>query len=155
LNETEMRAWRGFIETATTLLATLDNELQIAHGLSAGDYEVLVNLSEAAEHSMRMTELAGRLHLSPSGMTRRVDGLVKGGLVERRRCDNDRRGSYAVLTDAGRKRLEQAAPTHVRGVREHFVDRLNDEQLENIALAISKIDIDPSAAAGGCDSDET
>lgn len=148
-----MRAWRAFIETAITLLATLDNELQAAHGLSAGDYEVLVNLSEAPEHSMRMIDLASRLHLSPSGITRRIDGLVKADLVERRRCENDRRGSYAVLTKTGMKTMETVAPTHVRGVREHFIDRLNANELEQLARALSKIEIDPSAAAGGCDAD--
>lgn len=146
-----MRAWRAYIETALTLLATLDNELQAEHGLSAGDYEVLMNLSEAENDALRMTDLASRLHLSPSGITRRIDGLVKSGLVERKRCEDDRRGSYAVLSDTGRKVLEKAAPTHVRGVRRHFIDRLNEEELESLALALSKIHIDPSAAAGGCD----
>lgn len=146
-----MRAWRAFIETAITLLATLDNELQAAHGLSAGDYEVLVNLSEAPEHSMRMADLAGRLHLSPSGITRRIDGLVRAGLVERQRCENDRRGSYAVLTKVGMQTMRRAAPTHVRGVREHFIDKLGEDQLEALADALSKVHIDASAAAGGCD----
>ena len=76
-----------------------------------------------------MSELADRLHLSPSGITRRIDGLVKSGLVERRPCPSDRRGSNAVLTPLGLKTLRTAAPTHVRGVREHFVDRLDERAL--------------------------
>jgi DNA-binding MarR family transcriptional regulator len=146
-----MRAWRAFIRTATGLLATLDNELQAAHGLSLGDYEVLVHLADAPGHSIRMAELANHLHLSPSGITRRIDGLVRAGLVERRQCPTDRRGSNAVLTRTGAQALRRAAPTHVRGVREHFIDRLNDEQLVALEAVLSKVEPDASAAAGGCD----
>ena len=102
LTDPEMRAWRGLVQATTGLLAILDNELQAAHGLSLGDYEVLVHLSEAPDRSLRMSELAGRLHLSPSGITRRIDGLVRSGLVERRQCPSDRRGSNAFITAAFR-----------------------------------------------------
>jgi DNA-binding MarR family transcriptional regulator len=151
LNDTEMTAWRSLIRTTTGVLATLDNELQAAHGLSLGEYEVLVLLSEVPDHAMRMTDLAAQLHLSPSGITRRIDGLVKREFVERQQCPSDRRGSYAVLTDDGRRTLEAAAPTHVEGVRTHFVDRLGEKQLANLTAALSTIDVDPRAAAGGCD----
>ncbi len=151
LTEPEMRAWQALIQTTTGLLATLDNELQAAHGLSLGDYEVLVHLSEAADHSLRMSELAGRLHLSPSGMTRRIDGLVRAGLVERRQCPTDRRGSNAVITETGMESLRNAAPTHVRGVRDHFITRLTERQLANLAAALSSVEVDPASAAGGCD----
>ena len=70
-----MRCWRALITVTTGLLGALDGELQSEHGLSLGEYEVLVHLSEEPEHSLRMTDLAGRLHLSPSGITRRIDGL--------------------------------------------------------------------------------
>ena len=101
LDETELKAWRALIFTTTGLLATLDNELQAAHGLSLGDYEVLVFLSEAPERAMRMSDLANRLRLSPSGITRRIDGLVRSGLVERKQCPSDRRGSFGVLRFCG------------------------------------------------------
>jgi DNA-binding MarR family transcriptional regulator len=153
LDEPEMAAWRSLIEASTGLLAVLDNELQAAHGLSLGDYEVLVHLSEAPSRAIRMSELAGRLHLSPSGITRRIDGLVKSGFVERQPCPNDRRGSNAVLTPLGLKALGTAAPTHVRGVREYFIDRLDDRQLAELAAALSRIDVDEKRAEGGCDSD--
>ncbi len=151
LNEPEMRAWRALISTTTGLLAILDNELQANHGLSLGDYEVLVLLSEMPEHSSRMSDLAARLHLSPSGITRRIDGLVRAGFVCREVCPTDRRGSNAVLTDKGLRALEKAAPTHVNGVREHFVDRLSERQLANLAAALSSVEIDDASAAGGCD----
>jgi DNA-binding MarR family transcriptional regulator len=146
-----MAAWRRLINSTTALLAVLDNELQAEHGLSLGDYEVLVFLSEAPGHAIRMSELAGRLHLSPSGITRRVDGLVRSGLVERQRCPNDRRGANAVLTPLGAKTLETAAPTHLRGVREYFIDRLGADDLATLATLLGAIAVDDARAAGGCD----
>src|SRR3954462_11882695 len=146
-----MAAWHALIAASTGLMATLDNELRAAHGLSLGDYEVLVRLSEAPDQSLRMTDLAAQLHLSPSGITRRIDGLVKAGLVERRQCPTDRRGSNAVLTKLGTKTLEACAPTHVAGVRGHFIDRLNKRELAELTNALASIHIDPNASAGGCD----
>src|SRR5258708_4477614 len=149
LTEPEMEAWRGLVRSTTGLLATLDNELQAEHGMTLGDYEVLAHLSEARDRAIRMRALALRLRLSPSGITRRIDGLVKNGLVERRKCPSDRRGSNAVLTPLGLKTLETAAPTHVRGVREHFIDRLSPSEITQLASALSAIDIDEEGAAGG------
>jgi DNA-binding MarR family transcriptional regulator len=151
LTEPEMRCWRALISVTTGVLGALDGELQSEHGLSLGEYEVLVHLSEEPEHSLRMTDLAGRLHLSPSGITRRIDGLERAGLVERRQCPSDRRGSNAVLTAHGMRRLAAAAPTHVRGVRAHFIDQLSDGEIANLASALSSVHIDRDAAAGGCD----
>src|SRR5262249_41330583 len=140
------------VSTTVSLMAVLDNELQAGHGLTWGDYEVLVRLSESPDRTLRMNDLARQLHLSPSGMTRRIDGLVKSGYVERHQCPTDRRGWNAVLTPEGMAALEAAAPTHVRGVREHFIDRLSDQQLANLADALSTAEVDLDAAAGGCDS---
>jgi len=151
LSEPEMQCWRALISVTTGVLGALDSELQAEHGLSLGEYEVLVHLSEEPEHSLRMTDLAGRLHLSPSGITRRIDGLERAGLVERRQCPSDRRGSNAVLTDEGMRRLAAAAPTHVRGVRAHFIDQLSPTEIANLAAALSTIEVDREAAAGGCD----
>jgi DNA-binding MarR family transcriptional regulator len=146
-----MRAWRALVGSTTGLLAVLDNELQAEHGLSLGDYEVLHFLSEAPGNAIRMSELAERLHLSPSGITRRVDGLVKSGLVERRPCPSDRRGLNAVLTPLGTKTLETAAPTHLRGVRAYLVDRLSPADLVRLASLLELIAVDDALAAGGCD----
>jgi DNA-binding MarR family transcriptional regulator len=151
LTPTEMKAWRTLLDVATGLLATLDQELQSAHGLSLAEYEVLVVLSDRGDEGVRMQDLAGMLHLSPSGATRRIDGMVRRGLVARRQCPTDRRGSYAVLTEDGSTRLRDAAPTHVRGVRAHFIDRLSERQLTNVTNALGAIDLDEAAAAGGCD----
>lgn len=145
LDDAEMRAWRTLLAATSSLLARLDRELQDEHGISVADYEVLARLSEAPGDQMRMHELATALHLSPSGGTRRVDGLVRRGLVRRSQCPEDRRGSFAVLTDAGYEMLRAAAPTHVRGVRAHFVDRLSPRQLANLTAALAHV-------SGSCDS---
>jgi DNA-binding MarR family transcriptional regulator len=101
---------------------------------------VLVNLSEAPERSLRMAELAERLRLSPSGLTRRLDGLVRDGMVERRKCPSDGRGSLARLTDDGMAWLEAAAPTHVAGVRRYFVDPLDGAQRQALAESLAVIE---------------
>jgi DNA-binding MarR family transcriptional regulator len=107
--------------------------------MSLADYEVLVALSETSERRLRMSDLAAILHLSPSGLTRRLDGLARRGWVRRERCPSDRRGTFAVLTDAGYTQLVAAAPTHVRGVREHLIDQLSARQLSNLAGALGGI----------------
>ena len=144
LDDLESRSWRGLLGAHSRLIARLDAELQETQHMSLADYGVLVHLSEADGHMLRMTELADRLLLSPSGLTRRVDRLVNTGLVERVRCPTDRRCSLARLTPAGRKRLERAAPDHVEQVRRHFVDRLTRRQLASLVDALEKIADDPS-----------
>jgi DNA-binding MarR family transcriptional regulator len=117
--------------------------LQESQGISLPDYEVLVHLSEASEGRMRMCELATRLNLSPSGLTRRLDGLVTAGWVDRIRCNDDRRGSYAVLLPEGRLRVEAAADDHVEQVRRFFVDLLSRRQLADLAKALEPVAVGP------------
>lgn len=128
LDEREMAAWRAYVESVFDLNAALEADLAV-HGLSMGDYQVLVYLSEAEDHSLRMCDLAQRLQLSPSGVTRRLDGLASGGLVERRPSTADRRVMLAVLTDAGMAVLERTAPIHVHSVRRRLIDRLEPRDL--------------------------
>jgi DNA-binding MarR family transcriptional regulator len=152
LTDAEQKAWRALVGSTGSLMATLDTELQSAHGMSLADYEVLVALSEADDRRLRMSDLAAILHLSPSGLTRRLDALARRGWVTRERCPSDRRGTFAVLVDAGHDALVEAAPTHVRGVREHFVDKLSARQLSNLAAALGGIAADwPANAAAACD----
>ncbi len=122
----ELAAWRGLLRAHAALVKLLDSELEAAHDLSLSSYEVLLNL----EHEqLRMCELAARVLLSPSGLTRLIDRLELGGLVERRSCEDDARGAYAVLTDAGGRKLAAARETHLAGVREHFLARFSDADL--------------------------
>jgi DNA-binding MarR family transcriptional regulator len=138
LNEAEMEAWQAFLRASIRLMDRLDAELD-GHGLSLADYEILVNLSAEAAGELRMTELAARTLVSRSGLTRRLDRLVESGLVERRNCPTDRRGVYAVLTAAGRRRLEAAAPTHVEGVRRHFISQLEGQDLRALASSLNAV----------------
>jgi DNA-binding MarR family transcriptional regulator len=133
-----MSAWRSYAETVFDLNAALEADLS-AHGLTLGDYQVLVFLSEAEHRSMRMCDLAARLQLSPSGLTRRLDGLVRAGLVERRPSDHDRRVMLAVLTDHGLDHLGDAAPTHVESVRRHVIDRIDRRDIAAMARIFGAI----------------
>jgi DNA-binding MarR family transcriptional regulator len=124
LDPEEMAAWRAYVETVFELNAALEADLA-EHGLTLGDYQVLVFLSEAEGRAMRMCDLATQLQLSPSGLTRRLDGLVRAGVVERRPSETDRRVMLAVLTHKGSADLAKAAPTHVESVRARILDRID------------------------------
>ena len=131
LSPNEMRAWRNFIETVNTMTPALESDLA-QYGLTMGDYEVLVRLSEADDHRLRMCDLATVLQLSPSGLTRRLDGLVSSGLVERVASPADRRVMFAALTAAGRAKLAEAAPDHVASVRKRFFKGLTRDQIHEL-----------------------
>ena len=139
LDPLEQRAWRSLVHATARLDGVLDAELLAAHDLPLADYAVLVLLSEADGRRLRMHELAERLNLSPSGLSRRIDRLARAGLVDRERCDTDGRGMYAALRAEGLRRLEAAAPTHVAGVRRHFVDRLDRGALETLAAVLERV----------------
>jgi DNA-binding MarR family transcriptional regulator len=132
LDDEEMAAWRTYAETVVDLNAALEADLT-PHGLTLGDYQVLVHLSEADDREMRMCDLATLLQLSPSGLTRRLDGLVRMGVVERRPSELDRRVMLAVLTDHGLAYLEKVAPDHVDSVRRHIIDLLSREDMAAMA----------------------
>lgn len=138
LSDDEMRAWVRFVETQGDLMSALERDLAPT-GLTLGDYQVFVYLSSAEDDSMRMCDLAEILQLSPSGLTRRLDGLVRAGWVERRPSDLDRRVMHAVLTEAGRAKLEASAPIHVASVRERIIDHLDRDDLRAFARAFGKI----------------
>jgi DNA-binding MarR family transcriptional regulator len=138
LDEDEMRAWRGLVEAFTAVQARLLVDLQ-QHGLDDGDYGVLVNLSEAPGAAMRMCDLAAALHLSPSGLTRRIDSMVRRGLVSRAASTEDRRVTLAVLTPDGRSAIERAAPDHVDGVRRYFLDHLDRDAIRHLGDAMAAV----------------
>ena len=138
LTAAEQEAWRAFIVTRNDLDLALSADLA-PHGLTTGDYEVLVWLSEAEESRMRMCDLAEALQLSPSGLTRRLDGMVKAGLVERASCASDRRVMWAVLTPAGWDKMRDAAPAHVASVRRHILDPLGPEGVLQLGELFGRI----------------
>ena len=139
LDATQLGAWRAFLRVHAQLTRTLEAELVAAHELPLPSYEVLLHLAEAPSRRLRMTELADRVLLSRSGLTRLVDRLERDALVERASCPNDARGTHAVLTDAGLNRLRDAAPTHLRGVAEHVIDRLSPAEVAQLKTLMDKL----------------
>jgi DNA-binding MarR family transcriptional regulator len=131
----ELAAWRAFLRAHAYISRVLEAELLADQELSLASYDVLVQLAEAPERRLRMTELAAAVLLSRSGVTRLVDRLEKVGLVARCRVASDGRGVAAELTPAGLIRLRNAAPTHLAGVVRHFVARLGADDL----LAMERI----------------
>lgn len=131
-----MTAWHALIRAHSRVVRRLESELDAEHGLSLPAYEVLAHLSDAPEDRLRMSDLAACAVLTPSGLTRLVDKLSREGLVRRERCAADARVVYAVLSPLGRERLVAAYPTHLRGVREHYIDRLSAAQLSAVGDAL-------------------
>ena len=139
LDGAEQRSWRRFLEAQQRLTDRLDRELRATHDLGLDDYEVLVYLSESSDGRLRMSELADQLLHSRSRLTYRVDRLVRSGLVRREQCPDDKRGTFAVLTDAGRALLIDAAPTHVEGVRTHLVDTMSSAEFEQLGEIMERV----------------
>ena len=139
LTSEEQRAWRGFLRAHATLVRRLEGELVAEHDLPLPSYDVLVQLSEAPDRRLRMTELADRVLLSRSGLTRLADRLEREGLLTREPCPSDARGTLAVLTDGGLERLRQAWPTHLRGVQEHVTGRLSSAEIDQLSSLLGKL----------------
>ena len=129
LDAVEMRAWRAFLAASTSVAAVLNHELEADAGISMHEYEILVRLSEASDHQLRMSTLAEHVSHSRSRLTHTVGRLEKAGYVERASCAADKRGVNCRLTEAGLDFLRTAAPIHLDGVRRHVVDRFTHEQL--------------------------
>jgi DNA-binding MarR family transcriptional regulator len=129
----ELAAWRGMLRVHAALIKELDAELEAQHGIPLSSYEVLIALADEPGSKLRMAELADRALLSRSGMTRLVDRLQKQGLIERERCELDARGSFAMLTEKGRRLLADARPAHLAGVREKYLRHLSGAEMETLA----------------------
>jgi DNA-binding MarR family transcriptional regulator len=134
-------AWRSLLRAHATLMRQLETELEQQTGLALADYDVLIQLANAGGE-LRMTELANRALISRSGMTRRVARLVDDGLVRRADAGADGRGVVVALTDAGVARLAETLPTHVRGIAQHFIARLDDPELAILETALDKVAVD-------------
>jgi DNA-binding MarR family transcriptional regulator len=139
LDARELRAWRGMLEVHAAVTRRLDAEMRAEHGLSVSAYEVLMFLADTPDGRLRMADIAERVLLSRSGLTRLVDRLVAVGLVRRNPCADDGRGSYAELTAQGRERLAAARATHLAGVRRFFLDRLGSEVQDALGEAWERI----------------
>ena len=145
LSPADLVAWRTFLRAHATVVRRLEAELVAEHDLPLASYDVLVQLSEATDRRLRMTELADRVLLSRSGLTRLADRLEREGLIERKACPSDARGTLAVLTPAGLDRLRAAWPTHLRGVAEHVTGRLSAAELVRLRELLTKLLDEPES----------
>ena len=139
LNPTEMKAWRRYILASRHLIDQLDADLG-AHNLSMPDYEILVQLSEAPDRKMRMSELAASALLSRSRLSHRMKVMEKAGWVKREVCPHDKRGYFAVMTAKGWKAIVTAAPDHVESVRTRFMDHLTKTDQQVLAEIFERIE---------------
>ena len=139
LSEKQQKIWRSWMSATALLPEQLGRDLQRDSGLTNADYEILVWLSEFPDRRIRMSDLADRTLSSRSRLSHQIDRMERAGLVSREVCENDRRGSFAVLTDKGWDLLVSAAPAHVESVRRHLVDVLTPEEFEALGRACSKV----------------
>src|SRR3954452_12154555 len=139
LDTRELSAWRGMLRVHAQLSKALDAQLIAAHGMPLTSYEVLMYLSDAERRRMRMNELAQPVLLSRSGLTRLVDRLERDGYLARCSCAHDARGAFAVLTPAGREKLDAARETHLAGVRQLFLSHFSEEELDVLGNAWERV----------------
>lgn len=139
LDEDEARLWRGLLTLSVRLQPVLDTDLARLADLTLGEYEVLHLLSTVETGRLRMSELAAMGLVSRSRLTYIVDRLERRGLVERGRCESDRRGVWAMLTDAGNELLEATAPGHVDSVRARLLDHLDADEVRDTSTAIDRL----------------
>ncbi|WP_145947278.1 MarR family winged helix-turn-helix transcriptional regulator [Paenibacillus sp. Y412MC10] len=139
LTEDELAAWRSFIKTHALIIDFIEKELATEKKVPLTSYDVLIALFEAPGKRLRMHELASKVVLSRSGLTRLVDRLEKQGLIVRERSDKDRRAAYAVLTREGKRELLKAWPIYARGIHDSFISGMNKEELATIHHILENI----------------
>lgn len=140
--------WRAFLQAHARVTRRLDEELRAEHDLSLAEYDALLTIADAPDRRIRMRQLADRVILSKSGVTRLIDRLVLDGLVQRDACLSDARGAEAVLTAAGLDRLRRASRTHLRGIDEHFLAAIDEADLSVIQRSMRAV-----AERAGVDTD--
>ena len=134
----QQHIWRDWLRASARINADLDAGLRV-YGLDLAEYEILVNLSEAQERRIRMSELAEQVRQSRSRLTHTVSRMEKQGLVGRETCTADGRGVWAFLTPEGFSLLEQVAPHHVASVRRIFVDAVDAEDFTALGRAMTSV----------------
>jgi DNA-binding MarR family transcriptional regulator len=139
-------AWVGLLRSSSAVTRALNAELVADHGLTINDYEVLLHLAREPERRLRRVDLAERLVLTASGITRLLEGLERAGYVMKAQCASDARVTYAVLTDAGLEKLHEASGSHVSGVRQLFESRFTEDELQTLAELLARL---PGGGADG------
>ena len=137
--EPAVRAWTRLLRAYAMTTRVLGADLQERHGLTVKDYEALLVLSQADEARMKRVDLARSLMLTPSGITRLLQGLEEAGFVERAACATDLRVTYAQLTDAGREKLQAAAEGHDAAIRALFGEHLADKEIASVTEILGKL----------------
>jgi DNA-binding MarR family transcriptional regulator len=145
--EPDHAAWLRFLRAHAALTRELSGRLEAAHGVSLRDYDVLVQLYHAPDHRLRRIDLARTVILSPSGITRLLEGLERAGWVAKHHCDSDQRVTYAVLTDEGLAKVEDCRSTHLADIEELFASRFSNDEREQLAELLGRL---PLADAGAC-----
>ena len=143
----EHRAWIRLLRAHSALTRELSGRLEAAHGLSLRDYDVLVQLYSAPDRRMRRIDLARTVILSPSGVTRLLEGLERSGWVAKHHCNSDARVTWAVLTEAGVAKFEEAHVTHRADVEELFGSRFSSDEHDRLAELLGRL---PLLDAGTC-----
>jgi DNA-binding MarR family transcriptional regulator len=148
-------AWVRLLRGHAAATRAMSADLVAEHGLTINDYEALLHLSRAENAHMRRVDLAELLLLTPSGVTRLLEGLERAGWVEKATCSSDARVTYAVLTDEGRGKLESASRSHIAQVRTLFEDRFSQEELATLANLLARLPGAAGADAGDCSAERT
>lgn len=138
-DDPRLQAWRAFLYAQSTVMPTLDAEMRSEAGLTLAEFDALAQLSFAPERRLRMSELAERVLLSRSGVTRMVDRLERAGHVRREPCAPDGRGFYATLTDGGLQRVRQAMPAHLAAVDAHFMEHIGSADGAALIRALGSV----------------
>jgi DNA-binding MarR family transcriptional regulator len=145
-----IEAFVRLVRGHSAVTRALNAQLVADHGLTINDYEALLHLARAEDRRMRRVDLAERLILTASGVTRLLDGLEEAGYVDRAACASDRRVTYAVLTGAGVAKLREASKTHVADIREIFETRFNPEELDQLVALLERLPHAADATGESC-----
>jgi DNA-binding MarR family transcriptional regulator len=135
----DLRSWTAFVRASAVIMRRLSSELVRDHGLTINDYEVLLFLERAPDRMMRRVDLAARVVVTASGITRILQGLEREGLVSKATCPTDARVSYACLTDAGHQRFLAARRSHLEGVARLFLDRFDEQERGTLAELLERL----------------
>jgi DNA-binding MarR family transcriptional regulator len=135
----QLDSWISFLRSHAAITRELSADLQREHGLTLNDYEVLLHLAHSDAGRLKRVELAERVVLTASGITRLLDGLERCGYVEKENCSADARISYAKLTERGRQKLREASVTHLRGIGELFTSRYSESELATLAELLARL----------------
>ena len=138
-DEPRLAAWRTFITAHAAVIGRIEREMAAAQVIPLTWYDVLIELYEAPERQLRLHKLADAIVLSRSGLTRLIDRLEAAGLLRRETATTDRRGAYAVLTDAGITAMRVAWPVYARGITELFARHLSDTEAASLTDALRRI----------------